>query len=437
MRILKGATLGLGPLREHGAETLQSLMAARLGMLYLLLGVGVFAQVLQVGNNPTLVLFGYGLLACAFAFNGLFALLPDRVSEGFWPALGHVLFDIFLISAWIHVAGERENLYSLLYLVQILFVALTLYQRAALMAAGLAATGFGIVLLAAPPEGALLLWTVNMTLFVLLGFVGGYLSEELHRTSERLAEHEVRLKQNEKLAAVGQLAAGIAHEIRNPLAGMSASIEMLRSSLPLETVGKENQKLMDIALREIHRLNQLISEFLDFVKPHQMQVEPVDLSPLIAEVVFALRHPEHPGRIKSLKGGIAVRQDIELKEVFEPSVAVANSAKLKQVIWNLVINAIQAMDKSGVIEVGCRQDGPQRVVFWVQDQGQGMSEKTLTHLFEPFFTTKEKGTGLGLATAYKIVEAMRGEIRVESKVGQGTRFEVLLPSASRAVGEVR
>lgn len=241
---------------------------------------------------------------------------------------------------------------------------------------------------------------------------------------------EEKVKQNEKLAAVGQLAAGIAHEIRNPLAGMSASIEMLRSSLPREVVRGEDQKLMDIALREIDRLNQLISEFLDYVKPQKLKTESVDLARHIGDILMSIRQPAKPGKIQSLKGGITVRSDIELKEKFvgQP-MALANPEKLKQVIWNLVINAIQAMDKKGAIEVGCDRLAEGRVRFWVQDQGQGMDERTLSHLYEPFFTTKEKGTGLGLATAYKLVEAMHGEIRVESTVGRGTRFEVVLPSA--------
>jgi two-component system, NtrC family, sensor histidine kinase PilS len=533
-------------------EALQWLMLARLGMLYLLLVIGVVQQVLlSSGGGPGAVV-SYSLLALAFAFNSMGALTSTR-AKGWGQPAAHIVFDAVLISIWIFFSAGKENLYSLLYLVQILFVALILYQRAAFVAALSATVGFGVVLLLQPTPGVGMVWGLNVALFLALGIVGGYLSEELHRTSLRLAEksekvdklialqdrilshmptglltvdgqnrigfvnpaaaailglvpqavvgrdlgevfpgllpffaqiprlqhvvevdlhntkHVLRgdvamldvdsagslfhaeatdgrvllfqdvtktwrlqeqLKQNEKLAAVGQLAAGIAHEIRNPLAGMSASIEMLRSSLPADLVKGEDQKLMDIALREISRLNLLITEFLDYVKPNKLKLESVDLSKQISEVLFALRHPERPGFIKSLKGGIVVRTDIELKETYDSTaIAQANNEKLKQVIWNLVINAIQAMDKPGTIEVGCSRDGEQRVKLWVQDHGLGMSEKTLSHLYEPFFTTKEKGTGLGLATAYKIVESFNGEIRVESAVGQGTRFEILLPAA--------
>lgn len=234
----------------------------------------------------------------------------------------------------------------------------------------------------------------------------------------KLMQMEDRLKQNEKLAAVGQLAAGIAHEIRNPLAGMSASIEMLRQGLPQQMVDRENQKLMDIAIREIDRLNGLISEFLDYVKPDKMKLEPVALAELIKDVVTtASRAKEFQSRI-------------ELKtELLAGTVASASPEKLKQVLWNLVMNGVQAMPKGGTLQVGCGPVDQKRVSLWVEDTGAGMSEEVLGHLYEPFFTTKEKGTGLGLATVYKIVEAHQGEIKVDSKVGEGTRFEVYLLKA--------
>lgn len=234
----------------------------------------------------------------------------------------------------------------------------------------------------------------------------------------KLMVMEDRLKQNEKLAAVGQLAAGIAHEIRNPLAGMSASIEMLRQGLPQQLVDRENQRLMDIAIREIDRLNGLISEFLNYVKPDKLKLEKTVLADVLEEVVTAA------AGAKELAGKVTIQPQWD-----RGAWALASSEKLKQVIWNLVVNAAQAMKTGGAIQVGCAGADPKRVKFWVEDQGAGMSEEVLSHLYEPFFTTKEKGTGLGLATVYKIVEAHHGEIKVSSKVGVGTRFDVFLPKA--------
>ena len=235
-----------------------------------------------------------------------------------------------------------------------------------------------------------------------------------------LVHLEEKVRQSEKLAAVGQLAAGIAHEIRNPLAGMSASLEMLHAAMPEGPEGAENKRLMEIALREIDRLNGLISEFLDFVKPERIQPNAVRLSALLEEVVANVR-------------GARTSKDVDFTVVLESNaVASGSQEKLRQVAFNLVVNAVQATaaaKRQGHVEIGCRVISPQRVVFWVKDDGVGMSEKTLAHLYEPFFTTKERGTGLGLATAYMIIEAHHGEIRVDSHEGKGSRFEVVLPSA--------
>ena len=125
------------------------------------------------------------------------------------------------------------------------------------------------------------------------------------------------------------------------------------------------------------------------------------------------------------------RNGIEMVENYDHGAnASGHPGKLKQVILNLLINAIQAMDRPGKIEVGCSPAGVQRVKIWIEDQGLGMSEEVMAHLYEPFFTTKDKGTGLGLATAYKIVEAHHGELRVTSHLGTGTRFEVYLSAAA-------
>lgn len=231
----------------------------------------------------------------------------------------------------------------------------------------------------------------------------------------KLVHLEEKLKQHEKLAAVGQLAAGIAHEIRNPLASMSASIQMLRAGLPEASLGNEDKRLMEIVSKEIDRLNGLITEFLGFVKPDNFKSQPVDLERMLSEIVIQAKNTQ------------AFLSGVQIKTAFTSRLlAYGNEERLKQVAWNLLTNAVQAMKTQGVIELGCEELSPHWVCFWVQDEGEGMTEEVLQHLYEPFFTTKDKGTGLGLATVYKIVEAHQGEIRVQSKPGKGTRFEVHL-----------
>lgn len=248
--------------------------------------------------------------------------------------------------------------------------------------------------------------------------LGGRGKVLLFQDVTKIVHLEDKLKQHEKLAAVGQLAAGIAHEIRNPLASMFGSVQMLQESSGNNQLSEEDQKLMRIIKKEIERLNDLVSEFLNFVKPDKFEFKTVELMTLLSDIIFQSTHQSSQfPQVKILQ---------ELKPNIE---AMGNSEKLRQVIWNLLANALQAMQGPGTISVGCDEVSPHWVYFWVEDQGEGMSEETLQHLYEPFFTTKPKGTGLGLATVYKIVEAHQGEIRVRSKKGEGTRFEVHLPKA--------
>lgn len=230
----------------------------------------------------------------------------------------------------------------------------------------------------------------------------------------QMKKMEFAVRQSEKLAAVGQLAAGIAHEIRNPLAGISGSIELLSPS----TADGDDQKLRKIILKEIDRLNLLISDFLDFAKPEKPPHEPVDLAPLLNEV------------LDSIRLDTKLRNDIrQERKVASPLLIRGHRDKLKQAFLNIAINAAQAMEKSENPEL--RLDAyvdKSDVVIRLTDRGTGMDESTRKRMFEPFHTTKPKGTGLGLAITLKILESHRGRIFVESEKGKGTVFEVRFPT---------
>jgi len=232
-------------------------------------------------------------------------------------------------------------------------------------------------------------------------------------------EDEVNLA--DRFAAVGKLAAAIAHEIRNPLASMSGSIQILRSELKLDPT---SESLMEIVLRETDRLNSLISDFLDFARPAEGGEEIVDLNLLIEELVNMLKNnPEFGGNVQFLKN---LDRDVFVR---------GDSAQLRQLFINLFLNSIQAMPRGGRIDVQTRhiQDaasdgGGKFVEITLLDTGLGIDEEHLSNIFDPFYTTKDDGTGLGLTIAYRIVESHNGRISVDSKVGRGTRFEVRLPS---------
>ena len=231
-------------------------------------------------------------------------------------------------------------------------------------------------------------------------------------------EMEERLRVADRLAAVGRLAAGMAHEIRNPLAAISGSIEVLEHELTLDPV---NRHLMQIVLRETDRLNSLITDFLLYARPTPRSRETIPLAQLLRDLlqVFAKR----PG----LPAGIRLETDLQEGLVLE-----TDPKLLQQILWNLLNNAAEAMPQGGRLQVSCaepdgRGDRDGFLEIRVQDTGCGIPPEHLDHIFEPFFTTREMGTGLGLSTVWRIVEAMDGRVSVQSLVGQGSTFTIWLP----------
>lgn len=234
----------------------------------------------------------------------------------------------------------------------------------------------------------------------------------------QIRQMEDSLRQNEKMAAIGGLAAGIAHEIRNPLAGISGSIELLSSQFTTE----DDKKLGKIILREIDRLNRLISEFLDFAKPDKLPMDPVDLQSVLREVVDNAK--------ASLP--VDIQNRIQWNVHFDGSGVIrGHGDKLKQAFLNIVINAVQAMDKSSraVLTVSLK-NSDNKVIVHVKDTGLGMKPETQKRMFEPFHTTKAKGTGLGLAITHKILQTHNAHIFVESREGVGTEFVISFPLKS-------
>ena len=226
---------------------------------------------------------------------------------------------------------------------------------------------------------------------------------------KRLEQHARRA---ERLATVGHLAAGIAHEIRNPLASISGSIELLRQS---QEASEDDRTLMTIVHREIQRLNSLIGDLLDYANPKPKQPVDFDLAVLVDEVVQVARAD-------------SVFADVELaSDVAGPIPILADPAKLRQVLWNLVRNAAEAAATAGKhVRVVARAigDGAQIIV---EDDGPGIPKEKLARVFDPFFTTKPRGTGLGLATSHAVVAEHGGRIDVDSESGKGTKMVVSLP----------
>ncbi|HLL14824.1 MAG TPA: ATP-binding protein [Pyrinomonadaceae bacterium] len=229
-------------------------------------------------------------------------------------------------------------------------------------------------------------------------------------------------RRQDRLAAVGRVAAGIAHEIRNPLAAMRGSIQVLRSEMD----GDPGQaELMEIVLRESDRLNHIITDFLTYARPRPVSLADTDLREPLRETFTLLRHsPETRDR-----------HTIEEDFPDEPIRAQADAAGLRQVFWNLARNALSAMPEGGRLRVELRATNYGRVRITFTDTGQGMSPEQVERLFEPFSSSTTGGTGLGLSIVYQIIRDHGGTINVRSREGDGTTIIIELPETQRS--EVR
>jgi two-component system, NtrC family, sensor histidine kinase PilS len=232
---------------------------------------------------------------------------------------------------------------------------------------------------------------------------------------------EEEMRRREWFARIGEMSAGMAHEIRNPLGGMAGALQMLRKE---PTLDAENARLMDIATREATRLNAIVTEFLRYSRPPDLNLKECDLREIVDDTVALIRHD----------GQLQDAQDVVLQYDEQLPRVQVDPDKMKQVFWNLATNALQAMPSGGRLTVSAfrrRVTSGKRsgdiVEVAMQDTGVGIKNEDLNKIFFPFFTTKQDGSGLGLATAQRIVDQHGGWIRVESEEGKGARFAVCLP----------
>lgn len=231
----------------------------------------------------------------------------------------------------------------------------------------------------------------------------------------KLKKLESEVKQKEKWATIGELSSNIAHEIRNPLASLRGSVEMLKEdSVPRNY----KNRLMEIAINEMERLDRIISDFLTYSRPTAPEFKRFELHRMLDETIELLKNVEHN------KGAISIHKKYSGRLEVN-----ADPQKIRQVFWNLGVNAVEAMPGGGELIVSTK-DSEKAVEITFTDFGAGIDEKDIEKIFYPFFTTKKDGTGLGLAIAYRIIEEHKGRLTVNSNPGIGTTFEVILPKTN-------
>lgn len=242
------------------------------------------------------------------------------------------------------------------------------------------------------------------------------LFQETRRAYEELKETQEKLIRSERLAAVGELAAQIAHEIRNPLGAISNSVGVLRRDLELHG---DDRRLLQVVHDESQRLEQIVADFLRFARPRPIHKLPEQVSAILDDLLLLLSQER------------AAKSEIRIEKDYDTDLPLVelDSAQTREALWNLLVNAVEAMPKGGTISVSAARSnkGGNFLEIVVADTGKGIHADERDRIFEPFHTTKAEGTGLGLAIVQRVVEAHAGEVEVDSEEGVGSTFRLRFP----------
>jgi two-component system, NtrC family, sensor histidine kinase HydH len=387
--------------------------------------------IIQLSSPETLPnLPFYYLVLGAYGFSAVFFAL---YAGGRWllgQAYLQVVFDLVLITAFVYISGGLTSSMYFLYLFPIIAAGLVISGRAGFLAAALSAILYGGLadgiyfgfIAVFRPEHAVrtTLGSMLVTIFIAWGvfFVIAALMSKLagglRRTREALRAAEKELLLRERLAEAGRVSASLAHEIRNPLAAISGSVQVLKKELDLSA---EQRELMGIVLRESERVSHSLEQFLDFALPAKQVFSPINLRDILDETV------------KILQGGGELNGKVELAGNFRTADVPyhGNAGQFKQIFWNLIKNAIKAMPEGGRLVLDFPEPRKKDVRILVADTGRGIPDKDKAHLFEPFFSGFENGRGLGLSIVRKIVDDYDGRIDIRSELDKGTEVLITLP----------
>lgn len=231
----------------------------------------------------------------------------------------------------------------------------------------------------------------------------------------RKLQEEIR--RQEKLAALGGLAAGVAHEIRNPLSSIKGMASFFADQFE---EGSEGRSAASVMIQEVERLNRVITELLEFARPSDLRKKTTDINTMLSRSIKLVQQD-------------ATNKSVDIELQLEDNICPVwiDSDRLAQCLLNLYLNAIQAMENGGTLSVRSEADSAEFVSIIVSDNGPGISSEDIRKIFDPYFTTKKKGTGLGLAIVHKIIEAHQGKIKVESSPGKGTTFTIMIPCKNK------
>lgn len=416
------------------------LMFLRVLFAILLLGSTIIIQLAQ--NLPyfsmPLVLL-YGMIIGIFILTIIYAVKLVKAPVTPMFAFCQISLDTILVSMIIFITGGYNSIFSFLYLLVVIYTSIILYRRASLFIAGLSGFLYFLIVnieyyqvLLPPIQSASMLahnytwiqvhYKILMTAAACLtvALLSNFLTEQTRRTQKKLNAMEAQVRRVEKLAAVGEMAAGLAHEIKNPLASLVGSIQILKEDLQYDS---DHDRLMTIILREADRMGALLNSFLLFARPPVGKIERLALAPVLKETIslFSQNH--------RLSERIVI-DDALIDDIY----VEMDPSHLNQILWNLLLNATEAIRDKGTISVRMNTPSPDVVTVDIADNGCGIAENDVKTIFDPFITTKASGTGLGLSIVHSILDSYKGELNVESELGAGSIFTIKLNRAKVVPG---
>lgn len=385
---------------------------------------------------PVLLLLGISLLTLLLSifYYILYRICPQR------PAVVYVQLwvDTVVITLIILLTGSYASAFTFLYLVTIISSSMLLFRKGSVVIASACFIEY-IILIASEYYGlstyfgaetdlveiglfpiSLKVVTIGIACYA-IAFLSSYLAEQEYLARQNLLSLESHVKRVEKTAAVGEMAAGLAHEIRNPLASLIGSIQLLREDMPHDP---EKEKLMQIILREADRLSTLLSDFLLFARPKAGRMKIIPIDKAINETIDLLDQDKHfRGRIRfvrDFKGTFHVEMD---------------PGHVRQVFWNILLNAAQAIEKEGEIRITVRPLKMQEIIVDIADTGCGIPEGVMKSIFDPFFTTRTNGSGLGLSVVQRILDEYASQLQVTSTENKGTTVSVTLKCVEAPIAD--
>jgi two-component system sensor histidine kinase PilS (NtrC family) len=413
-------------------RNIRTLIIAR---LIIVTTLSVAAVVIQLSTVSFLPLeWFYILILASYALTLLYLALYRWNTHVRFQAFLQMIFDLLLISALVYVSGGLSGNMYFLYIFAISAASLVLGSRAAYLSASLAAIFFGVLAdgtfygiipyfredQAPDLSAGFVLYTIftAWTLFFVMAFLVNYLAMSLRKTQDALSAAQRDLEIKERLVAAGRMSALLAHEIRNPLAAISGSVQVLKGELALS---EEQGRLMDIVISESRRVSQTIDQFLNLAAPGKEVFMTFDLGVVARETATMLR----------MSGELDERVTLQVMLEGASAPFYGSPNQFKQVFWNLIRNALKAMPDGGALTIDIGRGPKGGVDIRVADTGKGMSAAERDRMFEPFYSRFEGGQGLGLAVVRRVVDDYGGTIRVASEPNKGTVIGLTFPAGPR------